>query len=57
MDLSNTYSVSIKTEPGSPEEDGGEVTDADIDVDLQDVKKECLDYSDKVDQLAGKNHK
>lgn len=52
MDLLNTDPVSIKKESGPQEEGGGEIPYTDIDVDLTDVKKECLQYAEST-QTAG----
>lgn len=46
MALLNPESVSIKTEPESQEEGGGEMQNTYIDIDLLDVKKECLQCSE-----------
>lgn len=46
--------ISIKTEPGPREEFGREIPNTEFDVDLMDVKQECLERSDKIIQPAGK---
>lgn len=54
MDLPSSDLNSNQTERGPGEADGGEITDADIDIDLQDVKKECMEYSKRINQTDGK---
>lgn len=46
MDLPNTDSVVIKGEPGSQEEDGSDTPFTNLDIDLPDVKKKWLQYSE-----------
>lgn len=41
-------------EPESGEAAGGELAYTDIDTDLQEVKKECLEYSERIDLTGGK---
>lgn len=53
MDLPDINSVIIKTEPGTGGAGGGGKLYTDIDVDLQDIKKECQQYSQSIQQTAG----
>lgn len=54
MDLPSPASGAIKTEPGTGGEVEGEIRDTDIDIDLTDIKKECLEYSERINSIAGK---
>lgn len=49
MDRLNPESVSIKTEPVLQEE--GEMPPMDIDIDLPDLKQECLQYAATASKL------
>lgn len=46
--------VTIKTEPKPQEEDGREIIYTEIDIDLPNVKVECLERSERIAQTAGK---
>lgn len=48
MDLPNTFSISIKTEPRTREGDGGETPDMEISLDFQDVQKARLEYNKNI---------
>lgn len=54
MDRPNTDSAAVKMEPGTGDEGGGEMPDTNIDIDLPDVKKECFEYSMRIDQTGKK---
>lgn len=51
MDLSNADEVTIKAEPESNTEDKGKIPYMEINIDLLDVKKECLEH-----QITGKHN-
>lgn len=53
MDLPETDSVTIKIEPGTLGADGEGISHQNIDIDLPDVKEECLEYSDSVGRMEG----
>lgn len=46
--------VTIKTEPGNKEGEASEISYTEIDIQLPDIKKECLQYSERIHQTAGK---
>lgn len=54
MELLSPDGNSIKMEPGTGETVGDERPNTNIDVDHRDVKKEYLNYSEGIDQKAGK---
>lgn len=54
MDLPNPEFVTVKMESGTGVE--GEVELTDMEIDLSDVKQECLENSMEVEQTAGKNY-
>lgn len=45
--------VATKAEPVSPEEVGGGISYTEIDIDLSDVNKECLEHSERITRTAG----
>lgn len=54
MDLSTSVSVIVKLEPGIGGEGGGKITNAELNIEIPDIKTECLEYSLKTDQTTGK---
>lgn len=56
MDLPNPDRMTVNMESVTAEEGGCELPHADIDIDLSDVKQECLDYSVSPEKTAGKNY-
>lgn len=52
MDLPSTHRVYIKAEAGTREPVGAGMS-ADVDVIMPDVKKECLEYCDSVEEGTG----
>lgn len=54
MDFPNPENVIIKQEPGTGIEGGGEVTDTLIEIEIPDIKQECLEYTESTDLTVGK---
>lgn len=55
MEHSNLERVTIKAEPGAQEEDGDRTLNDEIDINLQDVKMECLEHSESHHKTTGKS--
>lgn len=49
MDFPNPDSVTVMMESVTGGESGGEMPDKDVDIELPDIKKECLEYSMRID--------
>lgn len=49
----STKTVPIKEEPEPRQDDGGGISCTEIDIDLLNIKKECLDHSERMTQTAG----
>lgn len=54
MDFPSSDENTVKTEQGNEEAGGSEILDTDIDIVIKDVKMECREYSEKMDQIDGK---
>lgn len=54
MDFPNPDIVTVKLEPGTGGEGGGGPPDSDIVIDIPNIKKECLEYSQESDLTSKK---
>lgn len=55
MDSPSTNGVTIKTEPGTQEGHGSEMPYTDMEIHNSDIKEECLENNERINQTAGNN--
>lgn len=56
MDLPNFETITVKMEPGTQDGDQCEMTYAEKDIDLQNIKEEYLEYAKKIGHTSGKHN-